>query len=184
MPFYDEKIYFDTLKFDDVFKSSSEFITKVVSVGGITDTTSLQELYEILSLKYVGSQTRYTSEFPFIQAIKRELFTEFPFYLQRKTLQTEMMNMEISEIQLGTRQLRNVVDQHDEPIANADSIPIDDLSTQQESIRITNNKLDAVKQKYNVMFRNYMQGIYKQCDGLFRVILADDDFPIYEESEN
>ena len=183
MPFYDDKEYFDTLKWDDVFVSSTQFISKVVSVGGITDTTKLTELYEILSLKYTGSKSRYTSEFPFIQGIKRELFTEFPFYLKRKELASEMMEMEITEIQLGTRQLRNVVDQHDEPIADADSVAIDDLSTQQESIRITNNKLDAVKQKYNTLYRNYLQGIYKQCDGLFQQILAEDTQILFESGE-
>lgn len=181
MPFYDEKIYDDTLKWDDVFKSKEEFVTKVMTVGGISTPTKLHELYEILSLKYVSSFTRYTNPFSFIQALKRELYTEFPFYLKKKELADEMMEMEIEEIQLGTRQLRNVVDTHDEPISNASSEPINDLSTQQEYIRVQNNKLDAVKQKYGVMNRNYLQGIYSRCDELFQVILADDIIPVYEQ---
>ena len=181
MPFYDDKVYMDTLKWDDVFQSDQQFVDDVVSVGGITNEASLKELYEILSLKYVSAYTRYTNKFSFIQAMKRELYTEFPFYLKKKELADEMMQMEIDEIQLGTRQLRNVVDTHDEPIANASTVPFDDLSTQQEYIRVQNNKLDAVKQKYGVMNRNYLQGIYSRMDELFRVILADDGIPVYEQ---
>lgn len=180
--FYDEdKCYYDTLAFDDVFTSASQFASDVVAVGGITDTASLEELYEILALKYVGAKTRYTDKFSFIMAVKRELYTEFPYYLQRKSLASEMMALEIAEVQRGTRQLRNLVDQHDEPVVNANTEAIDDLSTQQESIEITNNKLDALKAKYNSMNRNYLQGIYNQCDQLFRVILAQDDRPLYEQ---
>ena len=181
MPFYDDKVYQDTLKWDDIFTSDDQFVADVVSVGGITNTDNLKELYEILSLKYVSAFTRYTNKFSFIQAMKRELYTEFPFYLKKKELADEMMQMEIDEIQLGTRQLRNLVDTHDEPIVGASTTPIDDLSTQQEYIRVQNNKLDAVKQKYAVMNRNYLQGIYSRMDELFRVILASDDIPVYEQ---
>jgi len=181
--FYDDKPYYETLKFDDVFTSETEFITKVVSVGGITLTASLTELYEILSLKYVTNFTRYTNEFAFIMAIKRELYAEFPFYLQKKELADELMAIDIAEVQLGQRQLRNLVSTHDEPIANADSVPIDDLSTEQENMRVTNNKLQAIKEKYNSMNRNFLQNIYKRCDHLFRVILAEDVTIIYESEE-
>lgn len=181
MPFYDEKFYQDTLKWDDIFTSDEQFVSDVVSVGGITNVENLKELYEILSLKYVSAFTRYTNKFSFIQAMKRELYTEFPFYLKKKELADEMMQMEIEEIQLGTRQLTNTVDTHDEPISNASTTPINDLSTQQQYIRVQNNKLDAVKQKYGVMNRNYLQGIYQRMDELFRVILAEDEIPVYEQ---
>jgi hypothetical protein len=69
MPFYDDKVYQDTLKWDDVFTSDQQFATDVVSVGGITNETDLKELYEILSLKYVSAYTRYTNKFSFIQAM-------------------------------------------------------------------------------------------------------------------
>ena len=180
--FYDDHMkYYATLKFDDVFTSATQFAAEVVSVGGITLSASLQELYEILSLKYVGASTRYTDKFAFIMAIKRELYTEFPYYLQRKSLAADMMAMEIAEVQRGARQLRNSVDLHDEPLVNANTVPIDDLSTQQESIEITNNKLQAIKEKYNSMNRNYLQGIYNQCDDLFQVILATDERTLYEQ---
>ena len=181
MPFYNDKVFDQTLKWDDIFTSDDQFVSDVVSVGGITNTDNLKELYEILSLKYVSAFTRYTNKFSFIQAMKRELYTEFPFYLKKKELADEMMQMEIDEIQLGTRQLTNRVDTHDEPIVGASTTPIDDLSTQQEYIRVQNNKLDAVKQKYAVMNRNYLQGIYARMDELFRVILASDDIPVYEQ---
>lgn len=180
MPFFDENPYYDTLKWDDIFTSKEDFASKVEDVGGITNASDLHELYKILSFKYVSSHTRYTDEFSFIQAIKRELYTEFPFYLKKKELADEMMQIEIDEIQLGMRQLRNLVDTHDEPIVNASTVPFDDLSTQQEYIRIQNNKLEAIKQKYNVMNRNYLNGIYQRMNELFRVILSTDEKFIYE----
>jgi hypothetical protein len=183
MPFHDDRKYMETLKWDDIFKSETEFISKVTSIGGITSTTDLTELYEILSMKYVSNQTRYTDEFAFIMALKRELRVEFPFYLKKKAIVDELMDLEISEIQVASRQLRNVVDQHDEPVTNASSVPIDDLSTQQENIRVTNNELEALRQKYSVMNRNYLQGIYKLCDPLFRVILAEDTKILYDQGE-
>ena len=135
MPFYNVDYYFDTLKFDDIFTSASDFETKVVSIGGVTDSASLQELYEVLARKYLYAHTRYSAPDAFIFALKRELFTEFPYYLEKKTLVSELIALTSSEIELQQRQLRNLVDTHDEPIANADTVAINDLSTQQELTR-------------------------------------------------
>ena len=181
MPFYDDRPYMQTLKWSDVFLNKEDFISKIESVGGITDEEKLGELFEILELKYYQAYSRYVAPGGLIMGIRRELFTAFPFYLKRKELTNQMMDMEIEEIQLGMRQLRNLVDTHDEPVVNASSVPFDDLTTQQEYIRVTNNKLDAVKQKYQVMSKNYLQGIYTQTDGLFRVILAEDVKTLYEQ---
>lgn len=182
--FYDNnKPYFDTLLWEDVFPDVDTFISKVVSVGGITDTVKLTELYDILSMKYYASHTRYTVEAGIIMGIRRELYTEFPFYLEKKELADQMIAIEIEEVQRGQRQLQNTVDTHDEPIVSADRVPIDDLSTQQTNIEVTNNKLQAIKEKYNVMNRNYLQGIYKRCDELFRVILAKDNIYLFESEE-
>lgn len=183
MPFYDNKFYYDTLKFDDVFTSASDFETKMVSVGGITDSSSLQELYEILAMKYVGANTRYTDSFSFMKAIKRELYVEFPYYLEKKSLVDELIALTDAEIELAQVQLRNLVDTHDEPITNADTVAFDDLSTQQENFRTTIGKLQSKRDKYNMMNRDYRMGIYKKCDELFRVILSSDNYAIYEETE-
>lgn len=181
--FYDDKKYMDTLKWDDVFTSETEFISKVVSVGGITLTASLTELYEILSLKYHSSKTRYTDEFSFIMALKRELYVEFPYYLEKKTIVSDLIALTVAEIQVASKQLRNLVDLHDEPVVNADTVPIDDLSTQQENIQVKNNELEALRQKYSIMNRNFIQGVYKLCDPLFRVILAEDTKILYDQGE-
>ena len=49
--FYDKKFYSDTLTWGDIFSSSTEFIEKVVSIGGITDTNDLADIYERLAEK-------------------------------------------------------------------------------------------------------------------------------------
>lgn len=181
--FYDNRYFFNSLRWDDIFASEEEFADKIVEIGGITDRDELYELYELLSLKYVSSTTRYTSEFPFIMAIKRQLHTIFPFYLERRDLVEQMREIEISEIMKDLSQIRNVVDTHDEPISNADTVPISDLSTSQETINITGNKLDAILQKYAIMNRDYISEIYKACNGLFKQVLSDDVYWLYPQGE-
>lgn len=186
MAYYDVDYCSNTLTWGNIFTSATDFISQVNAItpqgiGGITDTDDLTELYNVLSNKYLFSHTRYATPETFIFGLKRELYTEFPYYLEKKELAAEMLAIEIAEVQLGQRQLMNTVDTHDEPITNADSVPIDDLSTQQQNIRITNNKLQAIKEKYNVQNRNFLQGIYARCDGLFRVILSRQEISLYEE---
>lgn len=173
MPLYDDKFYFETLKFDDVFKSDDEFFEKVVSINNINSEADIKELYNILTMKYVGASTRYTDEFSFIMALKRELYVSYPLYLKQKELLNDMMTLEISEIMKASNQLRNLVEHPTDPTPNASSQPIDDLSTMQENIVVTQNKLDAIKQKYSSLSRNYLNGIFKSCDQLFTVILGD-----------
>lgn len=188
MPYYDLDYFHNTLKWSDIFESATEFITKVTDItpagiGGITDTADLTELYQILSNKYLFSHTRYETEETFIFALKRELYSEFPFYLEKKALAKQMIDIEIAEVQRGQRQLQNRVDTHDDPVTDADRVPISDLSTEQMNIETTTNKLMALKDKYNVQNRNFLQGIYKRCDELFRVILSRDEIPLYEVEE-
>ena len=179
--FYDKKNYYDTLTFGDIFTSSTEFIEKVVSIGGITDETQLADIYERLAFKYLFAHTRYAHEDQFILGLRRELHTSFPFYLERVDVVTKMIALTDSEIELRNTQLRNLVDTHDEPIADADTVAIDNLTTQQENINIKVGKLMALKDKYNAMNRDYMVDIYKKCDPLFRQIHAKQEFVVYEE---
>ncbi len=183
MAYYDVKPYYDTLTWGDIFTSSTEFISKVVSIGGITDPTQLADIYERLAEKYLFAHTRYASEDPFILAIKRELHNAFPFYVERANITAKMIALTDAEIELRNNQLRNLVDTHDEPIANADTVAFDDLSTQQENININLGKLAALKDKYNAMNRDYLMDIYKKCDPLFRQIHARTDISLYESEE-
>lgn len=179
--YYENRRYYDTLTWRDIFPDEESFISKIEDIGGISDPDKLAELYEILVLKYITAKTRYDTEFPFILALRRELQVEFPYYLEKKALAKVALEMEIDEIRKQSSSLRNIINTHDEPINNASEVPIDDLSTTQESLRITGNKLDAVKSKYNTMNRNFVAGIYKNCDGLFRVILSDDIIWLYPQ---
>ena len=179
--FYDKKLYYDTLTFGEIFSSSTEFISKVVSIGGNSTEADLADIYERLAEKYLFAHTRYATEDPFILAIKRELHTAFPFYLERVSVVNKLISLTDDEIEFRTNQLRNLVDTHDEPIANADTVAFDDLSTQQENINVRIGKLVALKEKYNTMNRDYMVDIYKKCDPLFKQILAREDFYVYEE---
>lgn len=179
--FYDKKFYYDTLTFGDIFSSSDEFIEKVGSIGGITDETQLSDIYERLAEKYLFAHTRYAHEDQFILALKRELHNAFPFYLERVDIVDKMIALTDAQIELRNNQLRNLVDTHDEPIADADTVAFNDLSTQQENINVNIGKLMALKEKYNSMNRDYMVDIYRKCDPIFRQIHARTNIVVFEE---
>jgi len=184
--FYDGKPFTAPLNWDDVFTGLEDFESQMIAiepsgVAGITASASLEELYFILALKYYASQLRYLTPEAFIISIKRELQVEFKQYLQKKDLMDEMIALTDTEIEIQRIQLRNLVDTHDEPIANSDTVAFDDLSTEQENVLQKINKLDAKKRKYNAMKADYVQNIYKKCDGLFRQILSSDEIYLYEE---
>ena len=71
MAYYEKDPYFDTLTFGDIFSTSTEFITKVVSIGGITNATQLADIYERLAEKYLFTHTRYSTEDTF-KCVKAE----------------------------------------------------------------------------------------------------------------
>lgn len=201
--FYDSKVFFDTLLWSDVFEGPEDFILKIGSVGGIDDVDKLTELYEILALKYVRAHTRYTDEFAFIMAIKRELQVVWPMYLQQKALIKEVMDLSIDRIRKsyertiegsGTRKgLINIVENMDEPITEASQVPIDNLSTSQSSNKaevadlnresLMANELDSIMNKYRAVQQDYVSRIYAKTDELFRVILSDDVMWLYPEGE-
>ena len=140
----------------------------------------MKELYTILSMKYVGANTRYTDEFSFIMALRRELYTAYPQYIEQKKLLNDMMNMDIAEIQKASNTLRNLVNNPTDPTPNANTVPISNLSTEQENVEMTSNKLNAVRSKYASISRNYLDQIYRSVDQLFRVILGEELFYIYK----
>lgn len=181
MAYYDSKFYFDTLTFLDIFPDEESFIEQVVSVGG--NTEDLPELYEILLNKYAYAKTRYTQPMPFILAIRRELQVEFPSYLVQKELLEAMRDIEIEEVRRGTKSIRNIINNPNNPTDNPSEEVIPDLSSMQESLFMSTNKLDAIKTKYNALFRNYLIGIYRAVDNLFVTILSDDTTWVYGEDE-
>lgn len=178
---YKEKVFFETLRWDDIFVSSEKFYEKVVSVGSVTAEADMKELYEILALKYVGAHTRYTDEFSFIMALKRELYVSYPMFLEQRVLLNEMMTMDIAEIMKSSQQLRNLVNNPIDPVANASTVPISDLSSEQENVLMTQNKLDAVRQKYASISKNYLSQVYKAVDQLFTVVLAEENIYLYPQ---
>ena len=178
---YKEKIYYDTLRWDDVFTDSDTFFAKLPSVGTVTLEADIKALYELLAMKYVGATTRYTDEFSFTMALKRELFIFYPVYLEQKQLLADMMALDIAEIMKAQSTLRNLVEYPNDPTPNADTVPISNLSTQQENMNMTTNKLDAIRKKYSSIARDYLNQLYKACDQLFTVILDQETFYIYEE---
>ena len=178
---YKDRVYFETLRWDDIFTSSDQFFADVVSIGSVTTEADMKELYEILALKYVGAHTRYTDAFSFIMALKRELYVSYPMFLEQRTLLNDMMALDIAEVMKATSTLRNLVNNPTDPVANADSVPISNLTTEQENMTTTQNKLDAIRQKYSSIAKNYLQQVYKAVDQLFTVVLAEEDYYLYPQ---
>lgn len=183
---YREKAYFDTLKFDDIFTSADEFEAKMEAIANdFGDTASLspyKELYYILALKYVGAHTRYTTEFPFIMALIRELRIIYPIYKQQKKLIDDIIELEIETIMKNAKTIRNKVENPNLPIDDPSENLIE-ASTEQESLLQLGNELEAIKSKYGAVSRNYQNQIYKALDPLFRVILSDDNITLIPQGE-
>ena len=178
---YKDRIFFETLKWDDIFVSSDDFFAKVVSIGSVVTEADMKELYELLALKYVGAHTRYTDEFSFIMALKRELYIFYPLFIQQRTLLNDMMALDIADIMKSSQQLRNLVNNPTDPVANADTVPINNLTTEQENILVTQNELEAIRQKYSSISKNYLSQIYKAVDQLFTVVLAEENIFLYPQ---
>lgn len=187
MGLYDiPKIWYDTLKWGDIFPDKGSFEAKM------TDTVTslnaklqpIDELYDVLYMKYHSSNTRYTSELPFIMAIKREMSILWPMYIQQKALMEEIMEMEIAEIQRESKSISNVIDR---PTVNLPDKPSEEvipkLSTTQQSLFNLGNKLRAVREKYISVDHDYLSHIYEKMDIYFRNIQKDDTFILYNQED-
>lgn len=180
------KPWFDTLKWGDIFPDQETFVAKmgetVTSVN--VKLLPIEELYDVLYLRYHSSNTRYTSELPFIMSIKREMMVLWPIYIQQKALMEEMMEMEIKEIQRESKSISNVIDR---PTVNLPDKPseevIPNLSTTQQSLFNMGNRLRAVREKYASVDHDYLNHIYEKLDIYFRVIQKDDVFILYEQED-
>lgn len=187
MGLYDKsKPWFDTLKWGDIFPTKEVFIEKMTDIGSSLNVKlePLDELYDILYMKYHSSNTRYTSELPFIMSIKREMAVLFPIFIQQKALMEEMMEMEITEIQRQNKSISNVIDR---PTVNLPDKPseevIPNLSTTQQSLFNLGNRLNAVRDKYYSIEHDFLQRIYDNMDKYFRVIQKDDIFILYKQED-
>ena len=176
MPLYQESLWIEPVEFLDVFPDSETFEIKIESVG--SDTEHLEELYTILLNKYAYAKTRYTTEEPFILAIRRELQLEWPLYLKQKALMSQMLDLDIASIMKSGSSLTNVVQTNDAPVVDADSVPISDLSTMQSNTNQTGNILNAILAKYTAIDQNYLNKIYSKMNPLFRQILSEEIPPI------
>ena len=187
MGIYDKpKTWFDTLKWEDIFHDKQSFIDKMNDLESSVNNKlePLEELYDILYLKYHSSYTRYTSELPFIMSIKREMMISWPIYIQQKSLMDDMMEMEIEEIQRQAKSISNLVDRPTVNLPdNPSEEPIKKLSTQQQTLFNVGNKLNAVRDKYYSINHDFLQNIYDRLDIYFRVIQRDDTFILYKQED-
>ena len=105
---YDDLIYntynYGSFHWDEIFKDSEEFKHKMKEVGG--DKDNLDELYEILSIKYFSATTRYNVEEAFLAAIRRELFIAWPMYLEQKRIVKDMIDMDMEKLRTEMETIR------------------------------------------------------------------------------
>lgn len=187
MGLYDiPKVWFDTLKFSDIFPDKEAFKSKMQdTVTSLNDKLEpINELYDILYLRYHSSNTRYTAELPFIMSLKRELVVQWPIYIQQKALMNEMMTIEIEEIQRQAKSIGNIIVK---PTINLPDDPseqvIPKLSTQQQTALNIGNKLSAIRDKYISVDHDFLTRIYDKLDIYFRVIQKDDTFILYKQED-
>lgn len=96
-------------------------------------------------------------------------------FLEQRSLMNDIKQIEIKKIMASQSSLTNIVQSHDDPVADADKVAISDLSNQQQVTRITGNELMALMTKYEAIQRNYIDQLYRRTDTLFRVFLTDSE---------
>lgn len=96
-------------------------------------------------------------------------------FLEQRSLMNDIKQLEIKKIMASQSSLTNIVQSHDDPVADADTVAISDLSNQQQITRITGNELMALMTKYEAIQRNYIDQLYRRTDKLFRVFLTDSE---------
>lgn len=96
-------------------------------------------------------------------------------FLEQRSLMNDIKQLEIKKIMASQSSLTNIVQSHDDPVADADKFAISDLSNQQQITRITGNELMALMTKYEAIQRNYIDQLYRRTDKLFRVFLTDSE---------
>lgn len=173
MSFYNQQPYISSLSWSFVFPSAEIFEAKMTAMGSTFEEH--EELYLLLAKRYIAARTRYIEEEPFILAIMRELEYAWPMFLEQRSLMNDIKQLEIKKIMASQSSLTNIVQSHDDPVADADKVAISDLSNQQQITRITGNELMALMTKYEAIQRNYIDQLYRRTDRLFRVFLTDSE---------
>lgn len=172
--------YITTLKWSDCFEDATDFETKVVSIG--TDSENLDVLYEILYNKYHHASTRYMEVESFVLGLRRELQIKWPLYLKQKSILDQLMALTVDDIILQSNTLRNLVNNVNESGTSRNKVAIENLSTEQENLYVTSNKLEALRSQYNASARDYLAQIYQSTDVLFKAIPEEYILKYYNES--
>lgn len=179
-----QKPFFDTLLWDDIFPSAEEFETKMKSVLPLSNAKlePFDELYELLAMRYSGAHTRYTTQYPFILGLKRELIINYPIFIQQKALVEQLMDLDVEELRLKNQLVRNVVDRPTVGIPTNPSLdPIPELSTVQEAVTEKLSILETTREKYMLVNKNYLEQIYRAINPLFKVILQDEEYTLFPQ---
>lgn len=180
--FYDRLDIFDTLRFDDIFPGPAEFEEKMSAFidYDLGSFLPFEELYYVLALRFAGAHTRYTSEFPFIMALIRNLKVVWPIYKAQKALMQEAINEELDEVMKTGISIRNTIERPTVGIPTEPSeTPIPNLSSNQETVVNKMNKIDAIQYKYQAIENDYLEKVYKAVNKLFRIIAPDTTKYIY-----
>lgn len=177
MSYYNEKPFFDTLKFSDIYpdvETFEEIIGEKCTSSELLSLSPLPELYRTLELKFYNAHTRYTTPETFTTALIRELRVAYEVYKLQVQLNKEAKTLEVAQIQKSFQNVSNMVENPNELNSNMDDTPIKNTSTVQQTITQLQNKLNAILLKYEAIDQDYQDKFYKKLEPLFRWVLNED----------
>jgi len=181
MPYYRDNFWIAPLEWQVMFTDSTQFIEKVVSIGG--DTTHLDDLFALLEMRYMYAKTRYIEEEAFILGLQRELYLYWPIYLKQKEVMDQVFALTLEDVMRVSHNLTNIVNTNDGSAVDADTLAIEDLSTTQTNSLSRQGKLAALLTQYESARMDYIRGLYSKTDQLFQKILADTPTYLYEQED-
>lgn len=187
MPVYHEYTQLGLVKWVDVEGYVDEF-GKDLIFGDISETAisndDIDLAYDLLCERYSYSTFRYTDPIPAMLAMRRISRFALPRLIQHQKLYKEIYEADIADLRKQRQSIVNTVEKPNDPVANADSVAINDLSNRQETTTLLSTQLEEIMNKWRMAERNFIEDFTNEYKSLFTVIITDsDDVLLYNQEE-
>ncbi len=191
MPVYHEMTKIGLVKWVDIEDYVEEYGLDMIfgDIGGlgasIPITTEQSEYaFTLLCERYAYSTMRYTDPVAGMLAMRRISRFAVPTFIQQQALYKEIYEQDINALRKQRQSIINTVEKPNDPVAGADTTPIDDLSSRQETTTLISTQIEEVMNKWRLSERNYIENFLNQYRSLFTVVIIDsDDVTLYSQED-
>lgn len=187
MPVYHEYTKLSLVKWEDIEGFVDEY-GKDLIFGNLSETTitnaDIDLAYELLCERYAYSTFRYTDPIPAMLGMRRISRFALPRLIQQQKLYKEIYEADVANLRKQRQTIINTVEKPNDPVANADSVAINDLSSKQETTTLLSTQLEEVMNKWRMAERNFIEDFTNEYKSLFTVVVTDsDDITLYNQEE-